>query len=117
MRTIAYKLAENSVVKVSLPSNFITEWTYTDIQPEGTLNVEDGWLFLPEEEFNLLFSQSNSEEVLNAYRQQEEVRARLEAEEALAYIREQQEQIDLQNQQLQQEFEEFLLWKNSQNPS
>lgn len=79
MRMVAYKTKDcpGSLVKDSLPDNWITEWTYTDLQPEGSLKVEDGWNFLNETEFNALLEYTNTEEALSQF-----AKAKHEAEEA-----------------------------------
>lgn len=55
MRIVAFKYANHpkSLVKNSLPENFITEWIYQDLS-QVELNEQDGWNFLPEEDFNII---------------------------------------------------------------
>lgn len=69
MRTIAYKTANciNSRVIDSLPNNWITEYTFTDLQAENALLESDGWNFLPEDEFNILLSSTNTQEKMNKF--------------------------------------------------
>jgi hypothetical protein len=111
MRIIAYKTAGNinSRIKGSLPDSYITEWTYTDIQPQE-LNEEDGWQFIDEDQFQILLQTTNDNDQLNLWKQ-EQNRIRQELKDSqLNDLTNQQEQIDLIN-----EFEQFKLWKASQN--
>ena len=113
MRIVAYKQARNALVKNSLPKDYITEWTYKDLQPEGFLKEDDGWNFLPEDQFQSLLNSNNSEEKLNEFRQIESAK-----DIARATVRLQEfMQREPEKQQLQQEFEEFIQWRKNRNPS
>lgn len=105
MRTIAYKQANHikSRIKDSLPDDFITEWTYVDVQPQDSLKKEDGWQFLNEDEFTKLKDESNTDDNLSLFQQQ--------MSENNKTIRMSYEE---QDQQLIAEFEAFKKWKASQ---
>ena len=60
---IAYKLT-NGLVSDSLPSNWITEWTYVDVQLEESI---EGWLQLAEDEFMALLAVSNTDDNLKKF--------------------------------------------------
>ena len=51
-RQVAFKQAKaNHNLKGVLPDDFITEWTYTDLHPPGTLSKDEGWQFQAEADF------------------------------------------------------------------
>ncbi len=69
MKIIAYKIANNIKSKVTegLPPTWITEYTNVDDHPEDSLLESDGWQFMLEDEFNILFVESNSDAVYKEY--------------------------------------------------
>lgn len=109
MRMVAYKTADNTRVKDSLPSGWIVEHTFVDAQPPNSLKVEDGWEFIAEDEFITLLETSNSQSRMDEYT--EAKRAEQLAQLALfAQIAEEEQK---KNDALKAEFEAFKKWKES----
>mgnify|MGYP003409940045 CR=1 FL=1 len=107
---------EDNFAHNSLPiSDLQPEYTFVDLQPEGLLKSEDGWIIVNEDEFNLLLLTNNSEQILSEFREKEELNARVRKQEELDYLRQKQQESLEQKTNLQKEFEEFLAWKASQN--
>jgi hypothetical protein len=60
MRDVAFKQAKvNPSLSGILPDDFITEWTYVDLHPPGTLTVDDGWQFAKEADFTPVFERNS----------------------------------------------------------
>lgn len=76
MRTIAFKQANhaNSRVADSLPADWITEFTYVDLHADGFLKTEDGWQFLPENEFEQLKNKCNHPDNLKKYKDEQDAK-------------------------------------------
>ncbi len=74
MKMIAYKKANciGSKVATSLPSNWITEYTYVDSQSEESILEEDGWIFIEESEFKILLSNTNTDDNLANYKAEQQ---------------------------------------------
>lgn len=109
MRRIAYKIADNTRVADSLPSGWITEWTYEDVQPEGSLKEEDGWLFVNENQFEAIKQAANSESKMEQFKLQQKQQIDLEMQKLQALVDEKA----AEEAALKAEFEQFKLWKQS----
>ena len=116
MRKIAYKTANHpkSAVKGSLPDNYITEFTYLDLNPDIDQNE---WTVVNEDEFNNLLSISNTEEEVRKHddkiskEQLDEFNLMVAEQEAKRAA--EQAAKDLEKAAYEAEFEEFIAWKKS----
>ncbi len=109
MRQIAYKIADNTLVKDSLPSGWITEYTYVDLQPEGSIGPE--WTLIDEDQFQNLLQESNSELKMQNFIDEKHQQDLIKQQE----YREQATAEKLAKESLDAEFEAFKAWKASQN--
>ncbi len=113
MRTVAYKISNNikSIVTDSLPSNWITEYTFVDLHQEGILNSEDGWLFISEDEFNNLLDKTNNDNRMNEFIElQNKIR-----NDNFELMKIKLAEMQAKKAEEDAEFEAFKAWKASQN--
>ena len=110
MRKIAYKTANHtkSLVKNSLPDDYITEWIYTD-QSTVPLSADDDWKFIDEDKFYQLKQQSNSEEKIKLHNMKMDLKNKEELNKTIEQFEKDKEEREL----YRSEFEEFLAWKKS----
>jgi hypothetical protein len=113
MRTVAYKLAENcQVVKNELPPNYIVEYTFVDIHPEGNLS-ESEWEFASEEDFNQLLIVNNSEDNYQQWKNAKDAADTAKSLEIAIIMRAGKAARDEQEEVYKLEFEAFKKWKES----
>ena len=113
MRIIAFKIANCVTSRVidSLPENWITEYTFVDLQLENSLLESEGWQFLPEDEFNILLTDSNSNEKLEEYK----TKNREQQLVALEAWKIKSAELEATKAAETAELEAFKIWKASQN--
>jgi hypothetical protein len=113
MRQIAYKTANHSksVVKGTLPDDYITEFTFVDMHPENSLN--DEWKIINEDEFQKLVLISNSEEKVKEHHIKLNKQYNDEFNVMIVENERKQVEKDLEKAAYEVEFEEFIAWKKS----
>ncbi len=108
MRQIAYKIADNTRVAASLPSGWIVEHTYVDMQPEGSLGNE--WIIVDEDQFESIKAQSNSDEKMEAFKAEQKA----QQEAMLAELEIISQEARAKEEALKAEFAQFVAWKKAQ---
>jgi len=109
MRQIAFKLAKDChLVKDSLPDNYVVEWTYVDLHPNG---LEGEWQFANESQFQAIMQVNNTDQKLKEHKDKMDADKVAKDLEDLQKWEVEKAARDAEKEANAALFEEFIKWK------